>query len=189
MISLDDRLEGEVLCLRPSMIKFESNSNRIEICGAGFKPLNMYLNRQLIKILEDLGVPDRSFLDLQNEAVEQLRITTENPINAGYYLQRNDIGKAAKLSWLVRKLSYIGMSFSDDGFLRDTLELAVLIQLRKLKYRSRIYVERGMTVYGEFNRSCWEVTLIYREASWMRQDSWMKAKYTAPYKMKSRPWY
>ncbi|KAI4233718.1 MAG: hypothetical protein LQ349_004230 [Xanthoria aureola] len=148
MISLDDRLEGEVLCLRPSMIKFEAISDRIEICGAGFKPLNMYLNRQLIKILEDLGVPDRSFLDLQDEAVEQLRITTENPINAGYYLQRNDIGKAAKLSWLVRKLFYIGMSFSDDGFLRDTLELAVLIQLRKLKYRSRIYVERGMTVYG-----------------------------------------
>ncbi|KAL8851617.1 MAG: hypothetical protein Q9221_003454 [Calogaya cf. arnoldii] len=148
MISLDDRLEGEVLCLRPSMIKFEAVADRIEICGAGFKPLNMYLNRSLIKILEDLGVPDQSFLELQEEAVEQLRITTENPINAGYYLQRNDIGKVARLSWLVRKLSYIGMSFSDDDFLRDTLELAVLIQLRKLKYKSRIYVERGMTVYG-----------------------------------------
>ncbi|KAL8665874.1 MAG: hypothetical protein Q9168_007610 [Polycauliona sp. 1 TL-2023] len=148
MISLDDRLEGELLCLRPSMIKFEAVSDRIEICGAGFKPLNMYLNRQLIKILEDLGVPDQSFLDLQDEAVEQLRITTENPINAAYYLQRNDIGKSARLSWLMRKLSYIGMSFSDDEFLRDTLELAVLIQLRNLKYRSRIYVDRGMTVYG-----------------------------------------
>ncbi|KAL8993887.1 MAG: hypothetical protein Q9169_006006 [Polycauliona sp. 2 TL-2023] len=148
MISLDDRLEGEQLCLRPSMIKFKADSDRIEICGAGFRPLNMFLNRQLIKILEDLGVPDQSFLDLQDEAVEQLRITTENPINAGYYLQRNDIGKSARLSWLVRKLFYIGMSFSDDGFLRDTLELAVLIQLRNLKYRSRIYVERGMTVYG-----------------------------------------
>ncbi|KAL8876738.1 MAG: hypothetical protein Q9198_005119 [Flavoplaca austrocitrina] len=148
MISLDDRLEGELLCLRPSMIKFEAVSDRIEICGAGFRPLNMFLNRQLIKILEDLGVPDESFLSLQDEAVEQLRITTENPINAGYYLQRNDIGKSARLSWLVRKLSYIGMSFSDDGFLRDTLELAVLIQLRKLKYKSRIFVERGMTVYG-----------------------------------------
>ncbi|KAL8788930.1 MAG: hypothetical protein Q9213_001453 [Squamulea squamosa] len=148
MISLDDRLEGEALCLRPSMIKFETISDQIEICGAGFKPLNLYLNRQLIKILEDLGVPDQSFLNLQAEAVEQLRITTESPINAGYYLQRNDVGKAARLSWLVRKLDYIGMSFSDDGFLRDTLELAVLIQLRKLKYKSRIYVDRGMTVYG-----------------------------------------
>ena len=168
MISLDDRLEGELLCLRPSMIKFEAVSDRIEICGAGFRPLNMFLNRQLIKILEDLGVPDESFLSLQDEAVEQLRITTENPINAGYYLQRNDIGKSARLSWLVRKLSYIGISFSDDGFLRDTLELAVLIQLRKLKYKSRIFVERGMTVYGELDGPVCEYKLTYYEASWTR---------------------
>lgn len=92
----------------------------------------MYLNRQLIKILEDLGVPAQSFLNLQDEAVEQLRITAENPINAGYYLQRN-----------------IGMSFSDDSFLRDTHELAILVQLRELKYRSRIFVEHGLTIYGQ----------------------------------------
>ncbi|KAL8801528.1 MAG: hypothetical protein Q9182_004370 [Xanthomendoza sp. 2 TL-2023] len=149
MISLDDRLEGEVLCLRPSMIKFEATSNSIEICGAGFKPLPMYLNRQLIKILEDLRVPHQAFLELQAEAVEQLRFTTENSINASTYLQRNVIGKAARLPWLIKKLYYIGLSFNDDRFLRDTLELAILIQLRELKYRSRIHVERGITVYGE----------------------------------------
>ncbi|KAL8661325.1 MAG: hypothetical protein Q9202_005690 [Teloschistes flavicans] len=130
------------------MIKFKADSTQIEICGAGFRPLSMFLNRQLIKILEDLGVSGQAFMDLQDEAVEQLRITSENPVNAGYYLQRNSIGKAARLSWLVHKLHYIGISFSDDGFLRDTLELSVLIQLRELKYRSRIYVERGFTAYG-----------------------------------------
>ncbi|KAL8967052.1 MAG: hypothetical protein Q9183_003093 [Haloplaca sp. 2 TL-2023] len=145
---VDERLTGDKLCLRPSMIKFEANPTQIEICGAGFKTLPMYLNRQLIKILEDLGVPAQAFMNLQDEAVEQLRYTTENPINASYYLQRNLIGKAARLPWLVRKLSYIGISFSDDSFLRDTLELAVLIQLRELKYRSRIFVERGFTAYG-----------------------------------------
>ncbi|KAI4158772.1 MAG: hypothetical protein LQ342_007167 [Letrouitia transgressa] len=149
MISLDSRLHGEALCLRRSMIKFEApNSIDIEICGAGFKPLPLYLNRPLIKILEDLGVPDWSFVYLQAEAVEQLRITTLNPVNAANFLQRNLIGKAARLSWLIRKLSYIGMSFQDDHFLRSVLELAVLIQLKELKYRSRIYVENGMTVYG-----------------------------------------
>ncbi|KAL8946947.1 MAG: hypothetical protein Q9222_006725, partial [Ikaeria aurantiellina] len=148
MISLDDRLDGEVLCLRPSMIKFEANTTQIEICGAGFKPLLMYLNRQLIKILEDLGVPDQSFIDLQNDAVEQLRSTIDSPINAGYYLQRNDIGKAARLPWLVRKLFYMGMSFTDDSFLRHALELALLVELRELKHRSRIHVDRGVTVYG-----------------------------------------
>ncbi|KAL9017000.1 MAG: hypothetical protein Q9185_005649 [Variospora sp. 1 TL-2023] len=148
MISLDSRLQGDVLCLRPSMIKFEATSTQIEICGAGFKPLPFYLNRQLIKILEDLGVPEHAFLDLQDEAVEQLRITVSNPINAGYYLQRELVGKSARIPWLIRKLFYIGMTFSEDQFLRDTHELAVLVRLRELKYRSRIYVERGITVYG-----------------------------------------
>ncbi|KAL9594745.1 MAG: hypothetical protein Q9219_006857 [cf. Caloplaca sp. 3 TL-2023] len=151
MISLDDRLPGEALCLRPSMIKFQAASTQIEICGAGFKPLNMYLNRQLIKILEDLGVPEQAFMDLQDEAVEQLRITAENPINASSYLQRNLVGKSARLPWLIRKLYYMGLSFSDDSFLRHTHELAILVQLRELKYRSRIYVERGMTLFGWLN--------------------------------------
>lgn len=52
MISLDSRLQGEVLRLRPSMIKFEATSTQIEICGAGFKPLPFYLNRQLVRIPE-----------------------------------------------------------------------------------------------------------------------------------------
>ena len=79
MISLDTRLEGDALCLRPSMIKFPSPSFNVEICGAGFKPLPMYLNRQLIKILEDLGVKPEAFMNLQNKAVDELRRITESP--------------------------------------------------------------------------------------------------------------
>lgn len=109
----------------------------------------MYLNRPLIKILEDLGVPDKPFLDLQADAVERLRMTTASSVNASTFLDRNLIGKVAKVPWLIRKLSYIGMQFNEDDFLRQTLELAVLIQLREIKHRSRILVEQGTTVYGK----------------------------------------
>ena len=153
MISLDERLEGDALCLRSSMIKFEgSTATDIEICGAGFKPLPMYLNRQVIKILEDLGVPDASFLELQNEAVESLRITASSPINAAYFLKRNLVGQAAGLSTLIRRLFYLRFDYHDDAFLRDVVELAILIQLREIKHRSRILVEKGLTLYGEPNR-------------------------------------
>ena len=151
MISLDNRLTGDALCLRDSMIKFEcTTATDIEICGAGFKPLPMYLNRQVIKILEDLGVSDDSFLKLQNEAVENLRITASSPINASYFLKRNLVGKAAGLSTLIRRLFYLGYDYSDDAFLRNTVELAVLIQLREIKHRSRILVEKGLTLYGRY---------------------------------------
>ena len=117
------------------MVKFEGVGSDIEICGAGLKPLAMYLNRPLIKILEDLGVPYSAFLRLQEVAVDQLRTTTESPVNAANFLQRNYIGKAARLPWLVRKLQDIDISFNEDEFLRMALELAILIQLRELKHR------------------------------------------------------
>ena len=138
------------------MIKFEVSSMEtaaVEICGAANKPLSMYLNRPMIKILEDLGVPHDPFLELQRDAVERLRITTTSPINASTFFERNFVGRAVSLPWLIRKLSHIGLSFTEDDFLRNALELAVLVQLREIKHRSRILVENGTTVYGEYIHS------------------------------------
>lgn len=143
MISLDSTLQGDALCLRPSMIKFEGTGENIEICGAGLKPLPMYLNRPLIKILEDLGVEPSVFLGLQAEAVEKLRMTTESPVNAANFLQRNFIGKAARLPWLIRKLWDLGVLFNDDNFLRNALELVVLVQLRELKYSKMTMLQQN----------------------------------------------
>ena len=131
------------------MIKFGcENVADIEICGSAMKPLPMYLNRQLIKILEDLHVPDDAFMTLQAVAVENLRMTTLSAVNAASFFQRNHIGASARLPWLIRKLWALGYLFSDDDFLRNTMEMAVLVQLRELKHRSRIRVEKGVTVYG-----------------------------------------
>ena len=131
------------------MIKFSgSPDHNIEICGAANKPLPMVLNRQVIKILGDLGVPAQSFLHLQDIAVERLRMTTISAVNASTFLKRNLVGIATKLPFLIRKLHYTGFDFTDSDFLRNTLELAVLIQLREIKHRSRIFVENGWTLYG-----------------------------------------
>jgi hypothetical protein len=148
MISLDNRLGGDAVNLRPSMIKFRAEGLDIEICGAAFRPLPLYLNRQAIKILEDLGVEDGVFLELQARAVEKLRRTTLSPINAASFLERSIVGKAARLPWLIEKLNDLGLSFQEDYFLRSAVELAVLFQLRELKHRSRILVEEGYTLYG-----------------------------------------
>jgi len=149
MISLDTRLEGEALLLRRSMIKFTgSNASDIEICGSASRPLPMYLNRQYIKIMEDLGVDPDVFMELQTDAVERLRRTTLSAVNAASFLERELVGKTARVPWLIRKLYYVGFKFLEDPFLRGTVELAVLSQLRELKHRSRIFVEQGVTLYG-----------------------------------------
>ena len=154
MISLDSRLQGDALYLRPSMVKFPgSPSLNIEICGAGFKPLPMYLNRQLIKLLEDLGVGPDAFMTLQTKAVDLLRMITSSPVNASSFLRRSKIGVAARLPWLVRELWQHGFSYADEDFLRNIVELATLIELREIKHRSRIKVEHGVTLYGRLKCS------------------------------------
>ena len=149
MISLDIRLKGDVLALRPSMVKFEaSNKTDIEICEAAWKPLPLYLNRQFIKILEDMGTADSFFLDLQAKEVERLRMVIESPFNASTFLKRQSVGEVVHLPWLINKLSSMNLNFRQDGFLRNVLEMAFLIEIRLLKHKTRIPVEKGWHLHG-----------------------------------------
>jgi hypothetical protein len=149
MISLDTRLEGDALLLRDSMVKYEgSTSNDIEICEASYRPLPAYLNRQLIKIMEDMGVDENWFLKLQAQEVERLRKITDSPINASSFLKCQSIGESVHLPWLINELTMLNLDFREDGFLRDVLEVALLVELRMLKHKTRIPVPKGWHLHG-----------------------------------------
>ncbi|TVY45069.1 RNA-dependent RNA polymerase [Lachnellula subtilissima] len=125
-----------------------SNSADVEICEAAYKPLPMYLNRQFIKILEDMGVEDKFFLDLQAREVKRLRDITDNPINASTFLKRQSVGEPFHFPWLILALASRNLDFRSDGFLRDTVELTLLSELRKLKHQTRIPVQKGYHLHG-----------------------------------------
>jgi hypothetical protein len=149
MLALDSRLQGKSVLLRTSMIKFrESNSTDLEICEAGYKPLPLYLNQQMIKILEDMGVDHQFFMELQAMEVERLRMTTSSTINASNFLKTHSVGEKIDLPWFIERLSRLHLSFQDDDFLTDVVEAAVLIELRALKYKARIPVKYGYTLFG-----------------------------------------
>lgn len=63
--------------LRPSMKKFETDHNEIEIVGYS-RRIALFLNRQIITVLSGNGVPDDQFLKLQDKALKRLdKIMTE----------------------------------------------------------------------------------------------------------------
>lgn len=149
MLALDSRLEGDVVNLRRSMIKFEgSTSTDLEICESAYRPLPLYLNRQLIKILEDMGVDGDFFLNLQAKEVSRLRTITENDFNASSFLKRQSIGDVVFLAYLITELHWMNLDFKQDGFLRDLVEVAILFELRQLKHKTRIPVEKGWHLHG-----------------------------------------
>ncbi|MCJ1377000.1 hypothetical protein MMC17_000090 [Xylographa soralifera] len=149
MISLDTTRTGDVLMLRKSMRKFEApDAFNIEICGSGIRPLPLRLNRQLIKILEDLGVSEQPLIALQQEEVDELRKTAQSPILAANFLEKANLATSAMIPTLVRTLVRLQLNFLHDQFLRHMIELSVLVKLRELKYRARIHVPMGFTLHG-----------------------------------------
>ncbi|CUS12437.1 unnamed protein product [Tuber aestivum] len=149
VVSLDTRLVGDKFCLRPSMIKFRGSSDRkIEICNSA-DWLPMYLNRPLIKVLEDIGVAESTFMTLQKDAIEELRQSTTSVAYAANFLKRQRIASTAiRLPWVIESLGNLGFNFRDDHFLEQAFELSLITSLRSLKHRARIPVKKGMTLVG-----------------------------------------
>lgn len=89
VVSLDNALLGEQLHIRKSMTKYVAREGwrDLELCGAAYRPLTMYLNHQFIKILEDLRVPLRNFYAVQDEALKTLEMMVHHPLNAAAFLR------------------------------------------------------------------------------------------------------
>lgn len=77
---------GVKLQIRPSMRKFESNHLQLEVCQAA-RRFPGHLNREIILLLDTLGVPERVFLDLQKKMLEDIdailvsrRVSSKSPL-------------------------------------------------------------------------------------------------------------
>jgi hypothetical protein len=88
VVSLDNALLGEQLHIRKSMTKYVAREGwrDLELCGAAYTPLNMYLNHQFIKILEDLNVPMRNLFAVQDDALKDLEKIIQHPLNTAWFL-------------------------------------------------------------------------------------------------------
>ena len=157
MLSLDTSLPEDLVVLRRSMIKFEPRGElEIEICGSANSPAQAYLNKQLIKILEDLGISSEVFVDLLDDNIKKLERFGRNPSTAANLLSFGQVSDVTNMANLIRRLHIIGLDFSADAFLSQMVRVAGLIALQELKYRARIPLENdwdagnisGITLYG-----------------------------------------
>ncbi|PHH50770.1 putative RNA-dependent RNA polymerase 2 [Ceratocystis fimbriata CBS 114723] len=152
MLALDSRIaDGDkVFCVRAeSMVKFDSDDlENLEICDTASRPLRLVLNRQMIKILEDMGVPNQWFIDLQSTEIDALRRISSDVYNTSSFLRNQLIGRKLEFSTLIRQLHKIGINYYEDTFMRRVVEMSVLRELRMLKNKARIPVRSGATLFG-----------------------------------------
>lgn len=149
MLALDSTLKGAQIRLRPSMTKFDSRDKPIlEICDMASKPIPLVLNRQMIKILEDMGVDSRWFLDMQNMELTRLRAVTADPYSVADFLRHKKVGEGIRVHRLFRQAANMNIDWRKDSFLPSVVEAMVLRDLRLLKHKARIPISEGVTLFG-----------------------------------------
>jgi RNA-dependent RNA polymerase len=150
MLSVDYKLQGRAICLRPSMIKFQAPESReIEIARAFDRPGAYFLNRPLIMLLEGLGVPYEAFKMYQDKAVRETQASTESLDRAARMLEGHGLGTSYRLPSVMLSLEKLGIdNLSDNSFYQKMLEFAVYHILRMLKNRARIPIPDAWTLVG-----------------------------------------
>lgn len=150
MLSVDSKLPGRVLCLRPSMMKFEDAHSRvIEVARAFDRPTPYFLNRPLIVLLEGLGVPFETFKTYQDLAVQQARESVCSTNTAAGLLEGHGLGTSYRLPSVLLSLHKreIRDLFS-NSFWKKAMDFAVYHVLRELKYHARIPIPGAWTLVG-----------------------------------------
>lgn len=102
----------------------------------------------ILTVSADLGIPTNVFLELQRTAMKHLRQMTGSSINTANLLEHSENTKATRLPALIKHLSQVGLDYHQDPFIYSVVEMAVVSKLRDIKYRARIPVENGVTLYG-----------------------------------------
>ena len=149
MLSVDHKLSGRAVCLRPSMIKFEApESRQLEIAKVFDKPGKYYLNRPLIMILEALGIKYDVFKYFQDQAVFEAQDSVTSLSKAGRLLEVHGLGNSFRLTSVMLNLHKLGIQLPEDYFYQLMMEFAVNHVLRDLKQRARIPIPGAWTLVG-----------------------------------------
>ncbi|KAK6355521.1 hypothetical protein TWF696_004620 [Orbilia brochopaga] len=181
VVSVDTRLPDCQLKIRNSMVKFDASQHTtFEICLSVIKPLPLYLNRHLVKILEDRGVPPHVFMTLQQDALTDLARLSLSADYAAYFLDSQGRCRQADVSFLLRILDELGFPYQEDKFLRQVVEFSMLNTLQDLKYRARIPIQKGFTLIGILDETGYlPANTIYCPIKREDEDRWVHTGRTA----------
>lgn len=140
MVQVDPAMKRRTIALRPSQIKFQSSRTRLEIAGT-FSAGPGFLNRPLIKLLEDLGIHPRQFLKLQAQATAKITNSRTALTSAITLLRDWSLAPATHftrtLDYLARHSVTRSAAFANP-FVSRCLDAAVTHALREIKHSGRI---------------------------------------------------
>ncbi|KAF2176190.1 RdRP-domain-containing protein [Zopfia rhizophila CBS 207.26] len=145
VLTVDPKLTGSVVHIRPSQYKFKAENSGLEVIRASAFATAVF-NRQLIIVLSTLGVPDQAFILKQQQMVNDLERATKEESVALVKLQRNiDVNQ---MTLTMAAMILDGFVKSREPFMMSLLELWRAFHIKSLKEKARIVIEKGAFVLG-----------------------------------------
>ncbi|RWS08591.1 RNA-dependent RNA polymerase 1-like protein, partial [Dinothrombium tinctorium] len=132
MLSIFPPLEGTRIVLRDSMKKFESNSSSLEILKVS-EPRFVFLNRQLVNILNQKGVVDEVFLSVERD---RLRDIIESFHCASKAIDFVRCYSSLRVNF--ERLQTSSIDILSEPLFRNILEIGVSQVLNEMKSKTRI---------------------------------------------------
>ncbi|CAM8880814.1 unnamed protein product [Rhodiola kirilowii] len=155
VVAVDPEMTGSVkLALRPSMCKYESTNIKLDVLSWS-KSQHCHLNRQLITLLSTLGIQDFIFERKQKEIINQLDTIVTDRLKACEIL---DTFSSGEITHILKEMLMVGYKPDAEPFLSRMLKTLRDYKLMELRYKSRIYIEKGRALMGCLDETR---TLVY----------------------------
>ncbi|KAF2653945.1 RdRP-domain-containing protein [Lophiostoma macrostomum CBS 122681] len=146
VVAVDPKVQHREVHIRPSQKKFQGPKEEVlEIIRAS-SFATAYFNRQLIIVLSTLDVSDTVFIRKQQEMVNYLEKAMTDEVVALERLQRNVDMNQTSLTMAGMVLD--GFMESREPFLMSLLQLWRAYNIKCLKEKARIFIEKGAFLLG-----------------------------------------
>ncbi|OKL63034.1 hypothetical protein UA08_01933 [Talaromyces atroroseus] len=145
MLVLSAQARGREVHIRPSQEKFPATHQGLEIIR--WSQFSMAtLNRQLISVLSSLGVPDKAFHKKLRKMVSNLEEAAHDEKAAMRLLQK--YVDPNQMTLVISQIVSDGFLVSKDPFVTSILTLWKAWQIKYLKEKAKIVIDRGACVLG-----------------------------------------
>ncbi|KAG2348348.1 RdRP-domain-containing protein [Suillus weaverae] len=159
MVVQDPTIQGKLVRLRPSQIKFDAHENlTFDVQSTSAEPIPVFLNRPLISLMEFLGVDTQRIIELQDDDIHKAQSVRSSCTDASKVIQQHGLGASFHLPSLFANLSSmlqleIGDTEDDPSLwtsklIESSLQCVETYILRELKYRAHILVPGSYTLLG-----------------------------------------
>ncbi|PGH12159.1 hypothetical protein AJ79_04453 [Helicocarpus griseus UAMH5409] len=145
ILTVSPKAQRREVHIRKSQYKFAAQHNGLEIIRHSHFSFAT-LNRQLIVVLSSLGVPDGVFIEKLRTMLANLEETRDNEDKAVHHLQT--YVDPNQMTLVLADMVLDGFQKSREPFVQSLLELWRTWQIKYLKEKAKIAVDKGACLFG-----------------------------------------